>query len=357
MPGTSTPAAVQASHSFDFSQGAFIAMHRFLAVVVYGCIYVCFPNFGLACNKRGPQLAEIVPFLEPSYMSVPTAVRNHQWFEGDVAMHFNVFTNYSENLDSNCRNDNWTVLFTPGIIVRMSQARSNPVRNPSYMPRLDVQELFRVSHNSANSTADFWEWHGTIGHHSNGQDGCAFMDESPPACNPPVPASSRLPPLQNLNRKDGSFSTNYVRAGIDHRHSWLTGSTATTDLNLGIEYQRQIATDPELKPLYAQNHINGKISVAKEWSIGRRDIGRWESEFFTAFAFKQPDPSLARWTFAPKLSWFPSAHSSLGLFVRVFYGQDYYNMNFAEKLNWKLRGGVQFSQDRFFMHDYKKEGQ
>src|SRR5262249_31434338 len=123
-------------------RGFYMVIRRFLTGAVCLIVSLLLPNIGLACtNLRGPNLADVVPFLEPSYMSAPTGFHNHQWFEADVAMHFNVFSNFTQELDPSCPNNNWAVLFTPGILVRMLQARSNPVRTPSYMPRLDVQEL------------------------------------------------------------------------------------------------------------------------------------------------------------------------------------------------------------------------
>jgi hypothetical protein len=44
-------------------------------------------------------------------------------------------------------------------------------------------------------------------------------------------------------------------------------------------------------------------------------------------------------------------NQAIQMFLKVFRGQDYCNMNFGETLNWKLRGGVEFTQDRFFTYN------
>jgi hypothetical protein len=167
-----------------------------------------------------PGAEGLVPFLDPSHMTTPTT--NQLWFEGSLAVHFTVYRNFFDSVRDSRPNNNWAVLFTPGIVVRMIRARSYPVRMPSYMPRLDVQQLFHVRYHDGAETGgkpsgDFWEWHGTLGHHSNGQDGCVYLEQNPALQCMPSFANAKAVGTPNLH--DGNFSTNYWRVGIDHRHT------------------------------------------------------------------------------------------------------------------------------------------
>ena len=78
----------------------------------------------------------------------------------------------------------------------------------------------------------------TIGHHSNGQDGCLFADEirvPDGECVAALPSQSGPRPI---NKRDGSFSTNYVRVGLDYER-----------LRLSHELSREIALERDLTTL------------------------------------------------------------------------------------------------------------
>src|SRR4030095_3269960 len=95
--------------------------------------------------------------------------------------------------------------------LRMFDSRSAPVRTPSYMPKGTFSGLmFRrePTVGTRGSRVGLWAGQITVGHHSNGQDGCLFTTDVLVNEDCVGPAD-----LQQINRINGSFSTNYVRIG------------------------------------------------------------------------------------------------------------------------------------------------
>ena len=117
----------------------------------------------------------------------------------------------------------WQASATPMVRLRMFDQTSNPVRTPSYMPKGTVQvarfkNLSRATDpdSSAFNEGPIAMWLVDaipFGHHSNGQDGCLFMDHARDADGECV-AVPGFP--HDVNKKDGSFSTNYIEATVHY---------------------------------------------------------------------------------------------------------------------------------------------
>jgi len=279
--------------------------------------------------------------MESSSIGIPFHEWRVQFFEGAVFPHFVVAK--SKRSDSDIENANrWSLLFTPGIRVRMLHERSNPVHTPSYMPRLDFQRLWIAQ--DRGSTVDVVGIHVAVEHHSNGQKGCLFTDQQllNGKCDP---VDFPDPERRRINTEDGSFSTNHIRGGVDFRRSDVDAQgLAKRDWTIGAEYQREFYSDPELTPVYTQNRVMGKASVA--WSHLPL-ANRLRVEAVMGIAIDQPLKNISRWTFAPKAAWSPWEHSSMAFFVRLYHGQDYYNLHFNESIPRRVQIGVEFEQDGF----------
>jgi hypothetical protein len=283
----------------------------------------------------------VIPFQPPSSIGIQFNGRSPALFEGAILPHFLILKSRMRPGDPENAH-RWALLFTPAIRVRMMHGRSDPVRSPSYMPRIDFQKL-RV-HDHGN-TVDVWEWHAGIGHHSNGQSGCLFVDQTSTngTCAPQVFPGD--PENRIVSYRDGGFSTNDVRGGITFRHNLVNKEGQTMrDWSAGLEYQRQFSTDRDLKPVYTQNRLNGSIAVS--W----KDLlwtSRLRTEMAVGIAIDRPLKKVARWSLNPQVAWFPWSQSGLGLFVRLYHGQDYYNIRFTDNIHHRLQIGVQFEQDGF----------
>jgi len=158
---------------------------------------------------------------EPTEFLEPTTVGalNHQgdYFEIDGAAHLLI-------LDTLGRPELWreggsAASLTLSFIgmLRVFDLPSAPVRTPTYEPKLRLQ-LFRVAPLPAPAgEAPPFRIVAVelgIGHRSNGAEGCALADHGPPGRNDFDCPALTTPPSSALNLKDGSFTTNYLEAGL-----------------------------------------------------------------------------------------------------------------------------------------------
>jgi hypothetical protein len=200
------------------------------------------------------------------------------------------------------------------------------------------------------ATLDLLEMHVAIEHHSNGQDGCLFVDQtvqgSDPATARCVPDYSQRAQPGTVNKHDGNFSTNEVRIGINLRRTDVAASGAgTRHYGGGIEYQRQFATDPDLKPFYSEHRVTATGSIA--WAGMRPCSSRIEAVFQAITAIDHPVPSVARTATSVQLSCFPSIKGGFGGFVKGYWGQDPYNLGFLDNIT-RFQFGLTFNQDGIF---------
>jgi hypothetical protein len=169
--------------------------------------------------------------------------------------------------------------------------------------------------------------------------------------------------LTKINRKDGNFSTNYVRIGGRYRREWLATLNAgrtdeehvgTSNLTFGIDLDLHFKTDERLAPFYGQRRVRGMVSYANQ--LQRVCRSRAAVTATVLFVGTDPDtvPPIAYQlegvcTFSNQGGW--------GALVRYTDGQGNYNLAFAEHVR-RLEIGVHYEQDgflRFITSAAKKE--
>jgi hypothetical protein len=251
----------------------------------------------------------------------------------------------------------WYLLnFAPQLRLRMYQTDSSPVRSPSYMPRVDLYTLARV-HAWARRTA----WVGaqfTVGHHSNGQDGCTFTSQDGNfdlsdgrrigEC-VEVPGRAR-----ELNHLNGSFGLNFVRLALplyayetDGRRRPISSHFLRPSVDLGT-----FSEDRDTAPIYPRRRIGleyryerlarfdvpitfGRGSREHIWGIwleGVRRSGVEDTTFFPGGWSAQQLSLEGEVSIAERAS-------GLGIFIGGYIGRDYYNITFDEEIA-VIRGGV-----------------
>ena len=257
----------------------------------------------------------------------------------------------------------WQLSATPMVRLRMFDQTSNPVRTPSYMPKGTVQ-FARFKNLSRATDPDSGEFNrGPIslwlvdtipfGHHSNGQDGCLFLDEVRDADEECVAV---LPGVgHGVNKKDGSFSTNYIEATVHYGRMYLdsdgvpAGVFATrrewrvgVGLQLNPEGYVGGSIKPELSELY------GPTRVLVSASTAHRDLWRCDRAAASARFQYITDPGADVPNLITSLEGgcFPRRWGGAGLFVRFYKGQDYYNLGFDESIT-RLFFGVALQKDQF----------
>lgn len=295
---------------------------------------------------------QVVPFLEGTDVFI-TAPRGDLIFEADIQPNLVVSQNFSDKLivDESLTGQ-WRIAYsivgTPRVRLRMFDERSAPVRTPSYMPKGSASVMFfRGERTAPRHRVGIWAAQLTVGHHSNGQDGCLF--EADVLVDDDCIGS---PDLSRINRKDGSFSTNFVRIGGRYRREWLSTINAgqpteehlgTSQLTFGVDVDLHFNTDERVAPLYGEHRARGYAEVARRFSRVCRN--RAAASVAASFVGTEPEtvPPIAYQvdgvcTFTP--------HGGWGAFVRYYDGQDYYNLAFAQHIR-RVQFGVRYEQDGF----------
>jgi hypothetical protein len=300
---------------------------------------------------------QVVPFLEGTKVFV-NAPRGDIKFEADIQPNLVVSQNFSdklvieESLAPPGQPLRWRVAYslvgTPRVRLRMLDERSAPVRTPSYMPKGTLMVMFfRGEKTEPRHRVGIWSPELTVGHHSNGQDGCLFTTDVLIDGDCAGPQD-----LSQINRTVGSFATNYVRLGGRYRREWLTTINAglpdeehigTTQLTVGLFADVHFNTASRLEPFYGTRRFHGTFGVGRQ--LSRVCKSRAAASASVYYVGHKPDgvPPLAvqidgLCTFTPKGGW--------GAFVRYFDGQDYYNLAFGEHIH-RLQVGIQYEQDGF----------
>jgi hypothetical protein len=256
---------------------------------------------------------------------------------------------------------------SPMVRLRMVNTASQPVRTPSYMPH-GVVQLFRLKNlNTADRESELrrgpfemWMASAMLSHHSNGQDGCLYTTQvkQPDArggveC---VFLAGRRPDPQDINRLDGSFSKNFLRAGLIYRRLYLPDGL--DDVIHGSWY---VGGSAETHRSPIVNWIPGKIpddqaALYRTWQwrliaggTRRSDGQKWSGGHYLDLAYESyPDAAdvLTKWSISAEYARTFDRYGGWGLYARAFAGQDYYNLGFGRKLK-RLSFGVVWAQDRF----------
>lgn len=360
-------------------------------------LVTCLPPRHASAQGALPNAQEsrfIMPFLEGTDVFISPDGRtgvDGTIFEANIYPHLIVWQNFTDaiavqdekpageprtararRVDDTLHRIRWSVSGTPAVRIRMFKDVSDPVRTPSYMPRVNVQALWardvpgvleRANRKREGTAAKhpalgLWEAHVIVGHHSNGQDGCFYTMQTRPTgrtpkeelpCEPEVVPANAETAKALVNRRDGSFSTNYVRAGMNYRLNWIDADTlvAFRELSIGAEVEEHPARwmDEHEVNLYGRTRINSFADYAIR---GTEHIcpARAEGRFSANYIVGAPS-TVSDWTLSGQVSCFPTSSGGWGVFARYYRGQDYYNIAFLNQIRrWEL--GATFNQDGFF---------
>ena len=301
--------------------------------------------------------------LDRSYVfvSVPTSGLT---FEAWLAPHLPFWQNLQERADSLLSAEPGTRVWarslsaTPMVRLRMYNEVSNPVRTPSYMPRGQVQ-AFRMRNLSTSpderlrnrGPIEVVTLTGMVGHHSNGQDGCLFADEirdGDGECQAPGNPPSEHGTEGPVNKTNGSFSTNYLRAGVDYERMRLENNRSKRQAKVGgfvewhpVGFLKAGAIDENLHALYGPLRVEGHMEfVRSDWQF----CGAARALASALWIHDGPPdvPAVALTLEAACVF----RRTGWGIFVRGYRGQDYYNLGFLESIA-RLQVGVTWDQERF----------
>lgn len=204
---------------------------------------------------------------------------------------------------------------TPKVILRVFNEDSAPVRSPSFMPRATLYVAAdREWQSTSGSAGTFYSFR--YGHHSNGLTGDFYNPDG------------------SVNVTDGSFSTNFLEAGM---HRIFPGQRlplfGEAVLLAGVSFEQHmpfIQTD-ELAGQYSSSRLHTRLDAYRRLGGGSANLSGQASYLFGRL---RGESATSHHRFAVDLAahyrapWFQSA----GFYLRLYSGPDYYNMRFAQHI-------------------------
>jgi hypothetical protein len=273
----------------------------FLSISVFGQEEQLAPKIGLPLVSQVNQ--------GNSYITFPTDIGNIEplWFEGNVIPNFNLRKSHNSRLMG---------VLTPQIIIRMYQEESFPVRTPSYMPQITV--YYRLTDFEKERSLNLY---GRIAHHSNGQDGNFFLEDS------------------KLNLKAGSFATNFLELGL-----------ITTNVNVRFNAYQFFKTSFEVHPegfiqeellgIYSRYRWHNTLSIFKlvpDYTQSNSNKPTISLKGETTWMFGNYNNlnviSAKRLNLSLTFYYHPKFLEDIGFFVQYYHGSDYYNMYFDHRID------------------------
>jgi hypothetical protein len=269
-------------------------------------------------------------YREPSYILFGSGIGNLEplIFESDVIPYFML------SLSQNVR---WGVELSPRVIMRMYNLPSHPVRTPSFMPKAT---FFYQFIDKTYGNRDFFSYISWI-HHSNGEEGSYYNADS-----------------TAVNKISGNFATNWIEGGIflSRPNAKLLFNTNYVKLFAAYSYSQDKELDDVYGRLRVFLNVNSTVKLSKLFrAIGASDDKNKNYTFEQSIRFgwiagnildaKKIDSK--RFIFNYRLSFKPTFLKDVNVFIHYYYGQDYYNIHFDQRLS-VIRFGISSKSNILF---------
>jgi hypothetical protein len=224
----------------------------------------------------------------------------------------------------------WAFMMNPQVQMRMLDKRSWPIQVPSYHFYLTYYrsiDLWRKLFANKLLYTDAL-WFASIVHHSNGQDGKFYVNDS----------------TSTIDLVKGNFPLNYIQLGAVLYTLRATGSKyfSLSEIKINVDYCPSGWCDPNLQKTYGLKRLFSTISFGGPWREEKKDwINRWlqnsSFELKTGWIFGEyNDYSLLdashRMIIDLTYKYYPQWFDEIAFFVRFYSGQDYYNVYFEKQL-------------------------
>ncbi len=214
------------------------------------------------------------------------------------------------------------------IMIRMAAVESLPVRSPSYKPKLTIYSHLQSKDPSLYNYNYLFL---TLAHYSNGQDGDFFNEDG------------------TFNTISGDFSTNYFELGLFINKQIIPFTNTTEYFKTSLEYHIDFVRSEELEGRYSFIRWHNDFRIFRFPATGNQlrmeDNPRVQTTIKTTWLFG--DISGAdffdvgeRLNFSFNVAYRPKVLSDVSLFINIYTGEDYYNMQFGRQIS-VLRFGLQ----------------
>jgi hypothetical protein len=276
--------------------------------------------------SESPYLQKFTSVETPSYITYHGGIGNYE----KLVYEANISPEFRSSFD---KFPNLGFVFTGQMLIRMFDTYSHPVRTPSYMPRGTL--FYHLD--KPNFQKDQFVFI-TVGHHSNGQDGLLFQSDS-----------------VTVNLKDGSFATNYISVGFEQYSNSQNDFDPFNCFRFTSTYH--IIKYPDLRSMYGRLRFSGDLRSTYELPFEIKNLlnskktkpkftGLLHLEWIALNLEEVKPVDIKRLIVNYTISFQPAIINNVELFARVYYGQDYYNINFERTLK-VFQFGVSF-RDLYF---------
>jgi hypothetical protein len=224
----------------------------------------------------------------------------------------------------------WALMINPQVQVRMLNEYSVPIQVPSYHLYLTYDHAI-----------EFWKrtflqkifyddaiWSASLVHHSNGQNGKFYTNDT----------------TKTINLSGGSFSVNFLQFGVSSYTLRRSGPNLffLREIKVHTELYPSAWCDPNLKNIYGFYRLFGTFGIGGPWRVEKKDwVNRWlqnsRLELKSGWIFG-PYRGYAPLEVSKRLivdllyKYYPPWFDEIALFVRFYSGQDYYNIYFERQL-------------------------
>jgi hypothetical protein len=224
---------------------------------------------------------------------------------------------------------NLAIVAVPKVVLRMFLERSVPVKTPSYMPRVTVYRFINPEQSVIqHAVASYVSL--TVSHHSNGQAG--------PFRNPDG----------TVNHESGNFSTNFVEVAYVRGGPVAPGVEGQS--RFSVEFHPPGWYDRESNVGYSHLRLHlSATSVETTKHNPSEKCSSWRCfrdvtfNYAITYLSGNVPPNFrgrGRFPLWIELSSVPAFSPDLSVFLNGYWGQDYYNTYFTQKLS-TIRLGIQ----------------
>ncbi|MEJ0056813.1 MAG: hypothetical protein WDN75_14850 [Bacteroidota bacterium] len=225
---------------------------------------------------------------------------------------------------------NWALVMNPQVQVRMLDEKSVPIQVPSYRFSMLYYHSLTYWKNSFLARVLYEDavWFASINHHSNGQSGNFYSNDT----------------TKTIDLTRGNFSVNYFQFGVSSFTLSPSGGNyfSLREIKVHAELYPAGWCDTNLNKNYGFYRLFGTFGFAGPWKKEKNDlINRWLKNssieikagwIFDDFRSYSAVDVNRRLIIDVNYKYYPPWFDEVAFFVRFYSGQDYYNIYFEKQL-------------------------
>jgi hypothetical protein len=228
------------------------------------------------------------------------------------------------------RPNKWAIMVNPQVQIRMLDAQSLPIQVPSYHFNLTYYRNIEFWQKSFLKKLFYDDaiWFTSITHHSNGQSGNFYLNDT----------------TKTINLTQGSFSVNYFQFGVSSYTLKRVSKKyfSLQEIKVHTEIYPSGLADSHLKGIYGFYRLFGTFGFGGPWKEERDDwVNSWLEHssvelkagwIFGEYRGYAPLEVSTRLIIDLNYKYYPPWFDELAFFIRFYSGQDYYNIYFEKQL-------------------------